>query len=149
MQVVRSLRYCRGISANSLISTILPSHDRLDETIRDLRSMSAIASAGRQDQDRDQDEEDMKTLADTATEAADFIANVKYQDTDKHAGLIFYYGYIESSNGSPQRIYHTFPYPSGHPALNVVSEVSSHGARFDLDLLNRNPWYTEAFGEIK
>jgi hypothetical protein len=168
-QLLKSLRFCKGITNNSMLSMILPSFSFLEEAVVNLGAAHNIAKknwddlcaygGGAYGGGADSDEEDIKYDTDRADynyackvfeETSTFLQKMFYQDEDKDImGLIVYYGYIDDSTGlhNGKKVFHTFPIPKDHPNMSEI--YMKLGPRFDLDLLNRNPWFTEEFGLIK
>ncbi len=162
-KVICSLRYCKGITSNSMLSLVLPSYEHLEEVILTLNSMYTVTKKNWDElcayidsdkDDYDMDRADYKYACQVYKETADFLKKLHYQDYDKKViGLIVYYGYIDDGKtvtGSffnAKKAFHTFPIPKNHEGLDEV--YIKLGQRFNLDLLNRNPWFTDEFSLIK
>lgn len=180
-QLLKSLRFCKGITSNSMLSMILPSYSHLEAAVAELKAMHSLTKCqwdslcaygdfssekstkdpinsegkgryGNAVFDDDLERADYHYACKAFNETAILLTNLKYQDEDKDLiGLIVYYGYIEDpSNGeglyAGKKAFHTFPIPKDNePTKDVYIKL---GTRFDLGLLNRNPWFTEEFGTL-
>lgn len=154
-KILSSLRYCKGVTYNSMLSILVPSYDQIDRAIDILNSMKVISkknwdelcvySDTSKDDTHDPDRLDYLYACKVYEEASNFIKGIRFQDEDKELiGLIIYYGYIDDPTGA-KKVFHTFPTPK---KLDKEIDVKL-AQRFDLSLLNQNEWFVETFGIIK
>jgi hypothetical protein len=166
-QLIKSLRYCKGITSNSMMSFIVPKYDDIEAVCSNIE---AIYSAVKRDQEAllaygktnseadeekyDKDRADYTYVLKICRESINFIKQIKFQDYDKDImGLIVYYGYIDDGTNSglysAKKAFHTFPCPIEPPfELRGPFEIK-FCQRFDLSILNANKWFTDEFDLIK
>lgn len=152
--LVSIIKYCKGVSENSMLSMCIPSKEHIKDIISELKSrynMSCselITTKSLSLDDDDSDKVDCEYKVKVYHEASQFLKGLVFQEEDeKCMGLIFYYGYIDDGGSSTKskKIFHTFPAPKKF-SIDYIIKI---GNRFDIGMLNLNKWYTEEFGIIK
>lgn len=170
--ILSILRFIKGITRKSLISIAIPSYEHVEVAKSELISRlklekskyeSALTFAElKAEDDEEESVANCRYKCKVYKECKEFLDGFQWQNEDKDIlGLIFYYGYINSDHEmSPdgkhsigpsatlkdgKKLFHIFPCPKG-----FVGDVTmTLGNRFNLDLLNANPWFVEEFGQFK
>ncbi len=151
--LLKALRYCKGITSNSMISFVVSKYEDIEMTCSELENEARkikkdwdefLIYCDPMEEKHDNDSLDYMYATKSVLESADFLKKIKFQDADKELmGLIVYYGYIDDGGG--KKAFHTFPCPKG--CYNNSRYM--RGQRFDLSILNENPWFTDEFNLIK
>jgi len=149
-QVLKGLRYCKGISSNSMISFKVSSYTNIDNCVKELQNIANkikkdfdeyLVYCDSLDEKYDSQYLDYKYAYKCHIEAINFIKGITYRDTDKDLfGLLVFYGCIDDK-GEPKKLFHTFPIP----ITDDKSIDYTIGQRFNLEMLNKNPWFLEEF----
>lgn len=145
-KIVESLRFCKGITDNSLLTAILPKYEKIEEMIEIVRAYK-FTTMGDYD-----DEDDAKYFYKSCDELVSFLKGIVFQDDDKkNIGLMIFIGFIDNGSASKDdekrtaKVFHTFPIPQ-------IDEYGNcdiyRGNRFNIKLLNANEWYTKELGLI-
>lgn len=152
-ELLKSLRHCKGITCNSMISFRLNSYYDIDACVKELTDITAqikkdfdeyLIYCDSLDEKYDQQYLDYKYSYKAHSEAIDFIKGITYRDSDKDLfGLIVFYGHIDEK-GESKKLFHTFPCPIAEDK-SLDYKV---GQRFNLEMLNHNAWFLEEFHPI-
>lgn len=165
--LLKSLRYCKGITSNSMISMVLPSYSEIDSVISRLKELSKKTTKDYEELMLYGDPNDDNLINDAGItdykyaikaydETADFLSKIVFIEEDKKAmGLIIYYGYIDDGTTSStlkdcaKKVFHTFPCPKDFKDCpdDIKYEIKL-AQRFDLNILNFNSWFTDEFNYI-
>jgi hypothetical protein len=142
-KLLQSLRFCKGITKNSMFSVIIPSYEDINNIIDEIIYLKRINCEQENEDSDDMEIDDIKYMKKIYNETINFIKGMKFQDTDKETiGLMLYYGYIQDQDGSGKKVFHTFPMPK-----NCLKTEMITSQRFCLGYLNKNPWFLEEFPE--
>jgi len=162
-QLIKSLRYCKGITSNSMLSFVLPKFSSIGDVCKELEhnykrvkndcdDLLAYGQDDTEDEKKyDIDRADYMYACKVFEEASDFIKKIRYQDYDKDImGIIIYYGYIDDGQGlyKAKKAFHTFPCPIDMLGENTFDKSFKICQRFDLSILNSNEWFLDEFDKI-
>lgn len=141
-KVLLSLRYCKGINENSLLSILIPNYESISNIISYLNIMKEKSN---KNIIRLMDIDDEEIYTEKAhAEAINFLEGLVYAEQDKkETGLILYIGFIDNGSNKSVKVYHTFPIEKRYSTFKYMSSN-----RFNLKYLNECKWFTDEFGRI-
>lgn len=159
-QLFYILQNLKGITSKSMLSICIPCYGDVKFIIDELHKILSLTKTKYENAFTFSDELDCKDTDHlrkykyqclAIKEAIGFLNGIKWQDEDIDGsdpiGLILYFGYtedVENDKKVAKKLFHTFPCPKGFMDTFKIYQ----GRRFDITLLNKNPWCVEVFGKF-